>query len=79
MFIMKNIEYKVRKVLDKINVTEYELWINKTCLKTVITLYFKNPSDYKKFVKNYDYLWNADDILLVGEMLQIKLEEKVDI
>lgn len=73
---MKNIEYKVRKVLDKINVTEYELWINKTPLKTVITMYFKNPSDYKKFVKNYDYLWNAEDLFLVGEMLQIKLEEK---
>ena len=73
---MKNIEYKVRKVLDKINVSEYELWIAKTCLKTAITLYFKNPSDYKKFVKNYDYTWHASDLILIGEMLQIKLEEK---
>ncbi len=73
---MKNIEYKVRKVLDKINVAEYELWINRNYLQTTITLYFKNPSDYKKFVKNYDYLWNAEDLLLVAEMLQIKLVEK---
>ena len=73
---MKNIEYKVRKVLDKINVSEYELWIAKTCLNTTITLYFKNPSDYKKFVKNYDYTWDASDLALIGEMLQIKLEEK---
>lgn len=73
---MKNIEYKVRKVFDKINVAEYELWINKTTLGVTITLYFKNPSDYKKFVKNYDYLWNAVDLILVSEMLQIKLEEK---
>lgn len=73
---MKNIEYKVRKVLDKIDVAEYELWINKTCLKTTITLYFKNPSDYKKFVKNFDYSWGANELVLVSEMLQIKLEEK---
>ena len=73
---MKNIEYKVRKVLDKINVDEYELWINKTCLKTTITLYFKRPSDYKKFVKNYVYSWGAKDLGLVAEMLQIKIEEK---
>ena len=76
MFIMKNIEYKVRKVFDKINVSEYELWIAKTCLKTTITLYFKSPSDYKKFVKNYDYMWHASDLVLISEMLQIKLEEK---
>lgn len=75
-FTMKNIEYKVRKVFDKINVIEYELWINRNCIKTTITLYFKNPSDFKKFVKNYDYLWNAEDLILVSEMLQIKLEEK---
>lgn len=73
---MKNIEYKVRKVFDKINVTEYELWINKTTLKTTITLYFKNPSDYKKFVRNFDYSWGANELVLVQEMLQIKLEEK---
>ena len=73
---MINIEYKVRKVLDKINVNEYELWVAKTSLQTAITLYFKNPSDYKKFVKNYDYLWDAADLTLISEMLQIKLVEK---
>ncbi len=73
---MKNIEYKVQKVFDKINVREYELWIAKTCLNTTITLYFKKPTDYKKFVKNYGYMWHATDLILIGEMLQIKLEEK---
>lgn len=73
---MKNIEYKVRKVLDNINITDYEIWIAKTCLQTTITLYFKSPSDYKKFVKNYDYMWDATDLALISEMLQIKLVEK---
>lgn len=73
---MKNIEYRTRKVLDKINVNEYELWIAKTCLQTTITLYFKSASDYKKFVKNYGYLWDATDLTLISERLLIKLEEK---
>lgn len=73
---MKNLEYKVKKVLDRLSLAAYELWLKKTDTSLTVTLYFKNASDFKKFVKNYDYVWGADDLLLLSERLTVKLEEK---
>lgn len=73
---MKNVVYKVQKVLDLLNLANYELWINKTNTNLSLILYFKNASDFKKFVKNFDHLWGATDLILASERLTVKIEEK---